>query len=59
MHVLGDGQLGDLVAEQGQLRLDAPAAPRRILPCHLPDQLAKLEVEPRTATGLALEFQRQ
>jgi hypothetical protein len=25
VHVLGDGQLGDLVAKQGQFRLDTPA----------------------------------
>jgi hypothetical protein len=30
VHILGDGQLGDAVAEQGQFRLDAPAAPGRI-----------------------------
>ena len=53
MHVLGDGQLGDLVAEQGEFGPNAPAAPRRILSCHPPDQLAKLGVEPRTAHRLA------
>jgi hypothetical protein len=31
VHVLGDGQLGDLVAEQGEFGPNAPAAPRRIL----------------------------
>ena len=31
VHVLGDGQLGDLVAEQGQFRPDASAAPGGIL----------------------------
>ena len=49
MHVRGDGQLGDLVAEEGQLRPNAPAGPRRILSCRPPDQVAKLGVEPRTA----------
>ncbi len=52
MHVLGDGQLGDRVAEQGEFGPNAPAAPRRILSCHPPDQLAKLGVEPRTADRL-------
>ena len=49
VHVLGDGQLGDLVAEQGEFRLDAPAAPGRILASHAPDEVAKLGVEPRAA----------
>jgi hypothetical protein len=31
-HVLGDGLLGDLVAEQDEFCLDASAIPRRILP---------------------------
>ena len=48
-HVLGDGQLGDLVAEQGEFRPDAPAAPRWILARHTPDQTANLGVEPRPA----------
>ena len=38
MHVLGDGRFGNLVAEQGEFGPNAPAAPRRILSCHLPDQ---------------------
>ena len=48
-HVLGDGQLGDLVTEQGEFCLDAPAASRRILARHAVDQLAELGVEPRAA----------
>jgi hypothetical protein len=32
VHVLGDGQLGDLIAEQGEFCLDASPAPRRIGP---------------------------
>ena len=49
VHVLGDGQLGDVVAEQGEFRLDAPAAPGRILARHASDQTANLGVEPRAA----------
>ena len=54
MHVLGDGQPGDLVAEEGELRLDAPLAPRRILPRHPSDQLANRGVEPRAPDRVAL-----
>ena len=46
---LGDRQFGDVVAEEGQLRLDASAAPRRILPRHAADQVAQLGVESRAA----------
>ena len=49
VHVRGDGQLGDRVAEQGEFRLDAPAPPGGILASHAPDELAKLGVEPRAA----------
>jgi hypothetical protein len=49
VHALGDGQLGDLVAKQGQFRLDAPAPPGGILASHAPDELAKLGVEPGAA----------
>jgi hypothetical protein len=52
VHVLGDGQFGDLVAEPGEFGPNAPAAPRRILSCHPPDQLAKLGVEPRAAARI-------
>ena len=38
VHVLGDGQLGDRVAEQGEFRLDAPAPPGGILASHAPDE---------------------
>ena len=47
VHVLGDGQLGDRVAEQGEFRLDAPAPPGGILASHAPDESAKLGIEPR------------
>ena len=47
VHVLGDGPLGDLVAEHGEFRLDAPPAPGRILPRHASDEAADLDVEPR------------
>jgi hypothetical protein len=49
VHVLRDGEFGDAVAEQGQLRPNAPAAPRRILPRHASDQVAQLGVESRAA----------
>ncbi len=44
MRVLGDGQLGDLGAEQGEFRLDAAAAPRRILPRHASDQVEQRSI---------------
>jgi hypothetical protein len=47
--VLGDGPLGDRVAEQGQLRPNAPAPPRRILARHASDQVAQLGFESRAA----------
>ena len=50
VHVLGDGELGDVVAEKGELRQDAPAAPRWILASHTPDQ---------RPTGLARDLHRQ
>jgi hypothetical protein len=59
VHVLGDGQLSDLVAKESQLRPDAPAAPRRILSCHPADQVAHLGVELRRPTRCGLDFQRQ
>ena len=49
LHVLGDGQLGHGVAEEGEFRLDAAAAPGEVLASHAPDELAKLGVEPRAA----------
>jgi hypothetical protein len=49
VHVLGDGQLGDRVAEQGEFGPNAPAAPGGILASHAPDESAKLGVEPRAA----------
>jgi hypothetical protein len=51
-HVLGDREFGDVVSEEGELRLDAPAAPGRILTSHPTDQMANLGVEPRTADRL-------
>ena len=59
VHVLGDGQLGDLIAEQGEFCLDASPAPRRIVPCHASDQGAQLGVESRAADRVGLDFQRQ
>jgi hypothetical protein len=47
LHVLGNGQLGHGVAEEGEFRLDAAAAPGGILASHAPDEMAKLGVEPR------------
>jgi hypothetical protein len=49
MHVPRDREFGDAVAEQGQFRPDAPAAPGGILASHAPDELAKLGVELRAA----------
>jgi hypothetical protein len=58
VHALGDGQLGDLVAEQGEFRLDPPAAPYRILPGHAPDQTPDLGIE-RWPAGAALDCHRE
>src|SRR5712691_12521188 len=44
VRVLGDGQLGHLGAEQGEFRLDAAAAPRRILPRHASDQVEQRSI---------------
>jgi hypothetical protein len=49
VHVPGDGELGDMVAEEGELRLDASAAPGGVLSGHASDQVAKLGVELRAA----------
>jgi hypothetical protein len=49
VHVLGDREFGDAVAEQDQFSPDAPAAPRRILPGHPVDQVAYLGVKLRAA----------
>src|SRR5262245_28054416 len=49
VHVLGDGQLGDLMAEQSEFRLDAAPAPGRVVPSHPVDQLANLGGELRAA----------
>jgi hypothetical protein len=45
MHVPRDREFGDAVAEQGQFRPDAPAAPGGILTSHPTDQMANLRVE--------------
>ena len=44
-----NGQLGDFVAEQCELRSNASAAPRRMFPRHASDQVAQLGVESRAA----------
>jgi hypothetical protein len=49
MHVLGDRDVGDVVSEEGEFRLDAPAAPGGIVPSHLADQVANLGGELRAA----------
>ena len=49
VHVLGDGQLGNLVTKQRELRPNAPAAPGGVLAGHALDQVAKLGVECRAA----------
>jgi hypothetical protein len=49
LHVLGDGQLGHGVAEKGEFRLDAAAAPGGVLARHALDEMAKFGVEPRAA----------
>jgi hypothetical protein len=45
VHVLGDGQFRDVVAEEREFCLDPPAAPGGILPSHAADQVANLGVE--------------
>ena len=49
MHVLRDGQFGHGVTEECEFGPNAPAAPRRILPGHLADQVANLGGELRAA----------
>jgi hypothetical protein len=44
-HVLGNGQLGDRVAQESEFRVDAAPAPGRILPRHASSQAADLGVE--------------
>ena len=49
VHVLGDREFGDVVAEEGKFRPDASAAPGRIVPSHPVDQVANLGVKLRAA----------
>ena len=59
MHVLGHGQLSDLVAEQGEFGLDAPATPRGILPRHASDEGRSSASSFGRPSGFGLDFQRQ
>jgi hypothetical protein len=60
VHVLGDGQLGDLVAEPGEFCLDTPPAPGRILPRHALDEVGRISASSRGRPGrVAVERQRQ
>jgi hypothetical protein len=52
VHVLGDGQLGDLVSQECELRLDAPPTPGRVVQCQAPDQMANVRVEQRAADSV-------
>ena len=49
VHVLGDREFGDVVAEEGKFRPDASAAPGWIVPSHTVDQVANLGVKLRAA----------
>ena len=49
VHVRGDGQLGDEVAEQSEFWGDAPAAPGGVRASQAPDEIATFGVEPRAA----------
>jgi acyl-coenzyme A synthetase/AMP-(fatty) acid ligase len=47
------------LAEMDEFRLDAAAAPRRVVAGHPPDQLAKLSGEPGAADRVSLGLHRQ
>jgi hypothetical protein len=56
-HVLGNGELGELITEEAEFGLDPAPAPGRVLLGHAADQHAELEIERRAthcapATGL-------
>ena len=44
-HVLGNGELGDLIAEEAEFGLDPAPAPGRIVSGHAANQRAKLKIE--------------
>src|SRR5207245_7586745 len=46
-HVLGNGEPGDLIAEEPEFGLDPPPAPGRILSGHAADQRADLKIDRR------------
>jgi hypothetical protein len=58
-HVLGNGELGDLIAEETEFGLDPTPAPGRVRSGHVADQRAKLKIERRATTGRRRDFQRQ
>ena len=56
-HVLLHRRLGDIVAEQGHLGLNALGAPEEILASHPSDQMNDLAADPRTASPSGPRFQ--
>ena len=56
---LATREFGDAVAEQGEFGPNTPAAPRRILPGHLADQVAISAASFGRPTRLGLDFHRQ
>jgi len=46
-HVFGDGQSGNVVAQESEFGLDPTAAPGGVLPGHTPDQISDREVDRR------------
>jgi hypothetical protein len=47
-HVLGDGELGDLIVEEAEFGLNPAPAPGRVLSGHAADERAELKIERRT-----------
>src|SRR5207245_7709040 len=50
-HVLGNGEPGDLIAEEPEFGLDPASTPGRVLSGHAAEQRADLELERRAARG--------
>jgi hypothetical protein len=50
VHVPGDREFGDAVAEEGKFRPDASAAPGRIVPSHPVDQVVPSTYSIRSST---------
>ena len=47
LHVLGNGELGNLIAEEAEFGLDPAPAPSGVFAGHAADQCAELKIERR------------